>query len=106
MLLVHDERLLALVDAWLTGVPAEAFTDVLPLLRRTFSAYEAGVRRTLGELVRRGPGARGSAEAAASGIPGFAPDLDPERADAVLPVLSLLLGLDESYDDDFAGVAR
>jgi hypothetical protein len=106
MLLVHDERLLGLVDAWLTGVPAEAFTDVLPLLRRTFSAYEAGVRRTLGELVRRGPGARGSAEAAASGIPGFAPDLDPERADAVLPVLSLLLGLDESCDDDFVGVAR
>ncbi|MET7977145.1 DUF5682 family protein [Streptomyces mirabilis] len=106
MLLVHDERLLGLVDAWLTGVPAEAFTDVLPLLRRTFSAYEAGVRRTLGELVRRGPGARGSAEAAASGIPGFAPDLDLGRADAVLPVLSLLLGLDEAYDDDFAGVAR
>jgi hypothetical protein len=106
MLLVHDERLLGLVDAWLTGVPTEAFTDVLPLLRRTFSAYEAGVRRTLGELVRRGPGARGSAEAAASGIPGFAPDLDPGRADAVLPVLSLLLGLGEAYDDDFVGVAR
>ncbi|MFD8826509.1 DUF5682 family protein, partial [Streptomyces sp. NPDC059605] len=55
MLLVHDERLLGLVDAWLTGVPADTFVDVLPLLRRTFSAYEAGVRRTLGELVRRGP---------------------------------------------------
>uniref|UniRef100_UPI0034DF0B63 DUF5682 family protein n=1 Tax=Streptomyces sp. PU-14G TaxID=2800808 RepID=UPI0034DF0B63 len=49
MLLVHDERLLALVDRWLTGVPAEAFTDVLPLLRRTFAQFEAGVRRTLGE---------------------------------------------------------
>ncbi|MFJ2831796.1 DUF5682 family protein [Streptomyces sp. NPDC087263] len=95
MLLLHDERLLGLVDAWLTGVPAEAFTDVLPLLRRTFSAYEAGVRRTLGELIRRGPGARGSATVTASGIPGFAPELDPERADAVLPVLRLLLGLDE-----------
>ncbi|KAB1146042.1 hypothetical protein F7R91_17140 [Streptomyces luteolifulvus] len=94
MLLVHDERLLGLVDAWLTGVPAEAFTDVLPLLRRTFSAYEPGVRRTLGELVRRGPGARGSATTAGSGIPGFAADLDPGRADAVLPVLRLLLGLD------------
>ncbi|MDX3804630.1 DUF5682 family protein, partial [Streptomyces sp. AK04-3B] len=56
LLLVHDERLLALVDGWLTTVPAEAFTDVLPLLRRTFSAYEPGVRRTLGDLVRRGPG--------------------------------------------------
>ncbi|WP_308341123.1 DUF5682 family protein [Streptomyces sp. JJ36] len=92
MLLVHDERLLALVDAWLAGVPQEAFTDVLPLLRRTFAAYEAGVRRTLGELVRRGPagGAR-VAPGAAEGLPGFGPGLDEERADAVLPVLRLLL---------------
>ncbi|MFD9465190.1 DUF5682 family protein [Streptomyces sp. NPDC060027] len=95
MLLVHDERLLGLVDAWLTGVPTDAFTDVLPLLRRTFSVYESGVRRTLGELVRRGPGVRTSAEATGSGIPGFAADLDTERADAVLPMLSLLLGLGE-----------
>ncbi|MET9831249.1 DUF5682 family protein [Streptomyces sp. NPDC006385] len=93
MLLVHDERLLGLVDAWLTGVPAEAFTDVLPLLRRTFSAYEPGVRRTLGELVRRGPGQR-STGVGGSGIPGFAAELDAERADAVLPVVRLLLGLD------------
>lgn len=92
MLLVHDERLLGLVDAWLTGVPAEMFTDVLPLLRRTFSAYDPGVRRTLGELVRRGPDpgrAHGGAEAAA---PGFGAGLDAERADAVVPVLWLLLG--------------
>ncbi|MFF8935113.1 DUF5682 family protein [Streptomyces paradoxus] len=95
MLLVHDERLLGLVDAWLTGVPAEAFTDVLPLLRRTFSAYEPGVRRTLGELVRRGPGTRGGATAAGNGTPGFAADFDTVRADAVLPVVRLLLGLDE-----------
>ncbi|WP_432188462.1 DUF5682 family protein [Streptomyces sp. Tue6028] len=110
MLLVHDERLLGLVDAWLTGVPAEAFTDVLPLLRRTFSAYEAGVRRTLGELLRRGPRATGSTETTASGMPGFAPGLDTGRADAVLPVLTLLLGLDESDDvtylDDLVEAAR
>ncbi|MFE3034562.1 DUF5682 family protein [Streptomyces canus] len=112
MLLVHDERLLGLVDAWLTGVSAEAFTDVLPLLRRTFSAYEPGVRRTLGELVRRGPGQRGSAAGAGSGIPGFGTGLDSDRADAVLPVVRLLLGLDDDHDDlahaddnDLAGVA-
>ncbi|UIX31353.1 DUF5682 family protein [Streptomyces sp. GQFP] len=104
MLLVHDGRLLGLVDAWLTGVLAEAFTDVLPLLRRTFSAYEPGVRRTLGELVRRGPGERGSAVAGAAGVPGFAPDLDVRRADAVLPVLRLLLGAGELYDNDLVGV--
>ena len=99
MLLVHDERLLGLVDAWLTGVSAEAFTDVLPLLRRTFSAYEPGVRRSLGELVRRGPGERASTGGAGSGIPGFAAELDVERADAVLPVVRLLLGLDRVDED-------
>ncbi|MFC6062680.1 DUF5682 family protein [Streptomyces ochraceiscleroticus] len=104
MLLVHDERLLALLDGWLTRVPGEAFTDVLPLLRRTFSQYEPGVRRTLGELVRRGPvaagavgggaavghGAAGGGEEAAA--PGFGPGLDRDRAAAVLPTLHALLG--------------
>ncbi|MFJ9119895.1 DUF5682 family protein [Streptomyces sp. NPDC102394] len=114
MLLLHDERLLALVDAWLTGVPAEAFTDVLPLLRRTFSAYEPGVRRTLGELVRRGPGQRASAVAAGPGLYGFAAELENDRADAVLPVVRLLLGLggpedgpqqeEENVENDLAGV--
>ncbi|MFE1292718.1 DUF5682 family protein [Streptomyces sp. NPDC058751] len=105
MLLVHDERLLGLVDTWLTGVPADAFTDVLPLLRRTFSAYESGVRRTLGELVRRGPAPRANAEAtgSGSGVPGFAPDLDGGRADAVLPLLSLLLGLTDPDTDSGPG---
>ncbi|MET7712503.1 DUF5682 family protein [Streptomyces sp. NPDC005407] len=103
MLLVHDERLLTLVDAWLTSVPADAFTDVLPLLRRTFSAYESGVRRTLGELVRRGPAAASGPVHAAPTMPGFGPGLDEPRADAVLPVLQLLLGID---DNDHAGVAR
>ncbi|MGW3729925.1 DUF5682 family protein, partial [Streptomyces sp. NPDC000851] len=106
MLLVHDERLLGLVDGWLTRVPAEAFTDVLPLLRRTFSAYEPGVRRTLGELVRRGPGQRGSTQAAGAGIPGFGPGLDAERATAVEPLVRLLLGLDGSGADESAGLVE
>ncbi|UQI48303.1 DUF5682 family protein [Streptomyces sp. HU2014] len=95
MLLVHDESLLALVDAWLVGVPPAAFTAVLPLLRRTFSAYEPGVRRTLGELVRRGsPGGPGSRPPLPGGqdTRGFGPGLDEERAAAVLPTLHALLG--------------
>ncbi|WP_234334714.1 DUF5682 family protein [Streptomyces sp. NRRL S-118] len=94
MLLVHDERLLGLVDAWLTGVPADAFTDVLPLLRRTFGTYEPGVRRTLGELVRRGPaaGAPTGGGTVQPGAPGFGPGLDEARADAVVPLVRLLLG--------------
>ncbi|MFE6935113.1 DUF5682 family protein [Streptomyces sp. NPDC057699] len=94
LLLVHDERLLGLVDTWLTGIPADTFTGVLPLLRRTFAAYEPAVRRTLGELVRRGPGPGRERDEAAPPAPGFGDGLDEERADAVVPVLRLLLGLD------------
>ncbi|MDX5569451.1 DUF5682 family protein, partial [Streptomyces sp. ID05-04B] len=103
LLLVHDERLLALVDGWLTTVPAEAFTDVLPLLRRTFSAYEPGVRRTLGELVRRGPGERAGGPGAEAARPGFAAALDAGRADAVLPVVRLLLGQDPGGTERTSG---
>ncbi|WP_412077054.1 DUF5682 family protein [Streptomyces xanthophaeus] len=90
-LLVHDERLLGLIDAWLVGVPERAFTDVLPLLRRTFGAYEPGVKRTLGELVRRGPGGSAAAVATGSAPAGFAPDLDPVRAEAVVDLVRMLL---------------
>ncbi|OKI66507.1 DUF5682 family protein [Streptomyces sp. MJM1172] len=90
-LLVHDDRLLGLIDAWLVSVPEGAFIDVLPLLRRTFGAYEPGVRRTLGELLRRGPGRVPTVPGAGAAPPGFAPALDPTRADAVLPLLHLLL---------------
>lgn len=110
MLLVHDERLLGLVDRWLISVPAEAFTDVLPLLRRTFSAYDTGVRRTLGELVRRGPAADGPTGAGGQGAPaapGFGPGLDPDRAAAVVPTVRLLLGLDPApHANDTMEAAR
>ncbi|WP_063740915.1 MULTISPECIES: DUF5682 family protein [unclassified Streptomyces] len=103
LLLVHDERLLALVDAWLTRVPDAAFTDVLPLLRRTFAAYDTGVRRTLGELVRRGPADASRHPGGAPpepAAPGFGPGLDRDRAAAVLPTLRLLLGIPEhGYED-------
>ncbi|MGW9376807.1 DUF5682 family protein [Streptomyces albidoflavus] len=97
MLLVHDERLRHLLDTWLAAVPATAFTDVLPLLRRTFSAYETGIRRTLGELVRRGGPASGDPAPGTEPLPGtpadgFGPGLDPGRADAVTEVLRHLLG--------------
>ncbi|MGY4970767.1 DUF5682 family protein [Streptomyces nigrescens] len=104
MLLVHDERLLALVDGWLTGVPDAAFTDVLPLLRRTFAEYESGVRRTLGELVRRGPATaprHPAGDAPDAAVPGFGPGLDRDRAAAVLPTLRMLLGIGQhGFGDD------
>jgi hypothetical protein len=94
MLLVHDERLLGLVDGWLAEVPGEVFEDVLPLLRRTFAEFEPGVRRSVGELVRRGT--TGTADVAAEALTGFGAGLDEMRADGVLPALRLLLGTEET----------
>ncbi|WP_445401638.1 DUF5682 family protein [Streptomyces sp. LE64] len=88
LLLVHDPRVRELVDRWLCAVPAQAFTEVLPLLRRTFAAYEPAVRRTLGELVRGRAGPGGAGPAAT----GFGAEPDPVRAAAVDTVLTLLLG--------------
>lgn len=85
-LLLHDPRLLALLDEWLTAVSGETFTDVLPLLRRTFAGLETGVRTTIGGRVAAGP--LGEPPAA----PAEAGRLDRARADAAVPVLALLLG--------------
>ncbi|MEV7772144.1 DUF5682 family protein [Kitasatospora sp. NPDC086791] len=86
-LLVHDPGLLALLDEWLTGVSGEVFTDVLPLLRRTFAGLEAGVRTTIGGRVAAGP----LGEPPAHRAP--ADELDRARADAAVPVVALLLGV-------------
>ena len=64
VVLVHDPQLLAVVDAWVAGVRAEAFDDLLPLLRRTFSEFSAPERRVIGEQVSRAPAAVASTEPA------------------------------------------
>jgi hypothetical protein len=89
LLLVHDERLLRLVDGWLTGIPPDAFVEVLPLLRRTFSEYPAPQRRQIGERAVRLAGAGGDTRPA--GTPA-ADDVDAARADLVLPTVRALLG--------------
>ncbi|WP_432833430.1 DUF5682 family protein [Dactylosporangium sp. CA-092794] len=84
LLLVHDERLLGLVDAWLSGIPAEAFLEALPLLRRTFSGYPAPQRRMIGERAANiGTGRSGA---------GADDDVDPVRGALLLPVVARLLG--------------
>ncbi|WP_236028475.1 DUF5682 family protein [Paractinoplanes lichenicola] len=85
LLLVHDDALLAVLDDWLADIAPDAFDDVLPLLRRTFGAFESGERRAIGERVA-GP-RTGDPGHTAGGL-GF----DPARADSVLPTLSALLG--------------
>ncbi|MDP9256435.1 MAG: DUF5682 family protein [Actinomycetota bacterium] len=91
IVLLHDEALLRLVDHWLARVPAVAFTELLPVLRRTFSTFPAGERRQIGERARRLGTAPYTAAAAEPGAEQF----DRERAARVLPVLRLILGVGE-----------
>ncbi|MEV7803561.1 DUF5682 family protein [Microbispora sp. NPDC088329] len=58
LLLVHDPRLLATVDTWLTGLSSQEFVDVLPLLRRTFGVFPEPERRMIGRRVRSGAALR------------------------------------------------
>lgn len=86
LLLVHDERLLALVDTWLAAIPDDAFLEALPLLRRTFGTFASPERRSIGDRAR----ALGDPTATV-----FADDneLDSLLAASVLPVVKRLLGV-------------
>lgn len=90
LLLVHDSRLLGLVDGWLTGLPADRFTEVLPLLRRTFGGFAAPERRAIGERVRAaGPHGRRDE----------GPDVDERRAAAAVGTVLAILGRDRGRAD-------
>lgn len=87
LVLIHDERLFPILDTWVSSLSAEHFTEIVPILRRTFSTFAAAERRMLGERAHRGAGAasgRGEIDAPA----GFA----VERAERALGVIETILG--------------
>ena len=57
VLLLHDP-LWRILDDWLRALTPEHFTELLPLLRRTFSSFEPGERRQLGDKAREHAGDR------------------------------------------------
>ncbi|MCZ7648091.1 MAG: DUF5682 family protein [Planctomycetota bacterium] len=89
-ILIHDERLLQVLDAWVTGLAPDAFIGVLPLVRRTFSTFPSPERRSMGDRLKRGakPQSLKSEEKTSE-------DFDVARGEAVLPLVRQLLGLGE-----------
>lgn len=83
--LLHDERLLRVVDDWLASLPEEALLEALPLLRRATASFEATERK---RLLRTIAGEHRSAVAVdvPTGSPAFA---------AGVALLDLILGLGE-----------
>jgi hypothetical protein len=90
LLLVHDDRLLALADGWLAGLSADAFAAVLPALRRTFGGFAPPERRAIAEKAARLDGS-GRRPAAAAGAEGD--DLDAGRAAIAVRAVAAILGI-------------
>jgi Family of unknown function (DUF5682) len=82
--LLHDSRLLRLIDSWLARLDAAAFTDVVALLRRTFASFESAERRQLGMLIA----GRGDGRPAAP----YGWTIDEGRARRGLATVAMLLG--------------
>ncbi len=89
-LLLHDEELLAVVDAWVSEVPAGSFDDLLPVVRRTFGDFGSPERRLLGGAVRRLDGSGRPRRRTAGAL---ADDIDLERARRAAPLLGRMLGV-------------
>jgi hypothetical protein len=83
--LIHDPTLLAMIDRWLADASDDAFTTVVPVLRRTFSTFSPAERRQIGGRVR--------GDIAAHVIAHADDDVDHERGVLVVPVLRELLGV-------------
>lgn len=86
LLLVHDRPLLRLIDRWLRGLDDEQFMETLPVLRRTFGAFESGERQAIGRAVRD--------TGAPTPAPAVAPAaLDDERGRRAMGTVAALLGI-------------
>ncbi len=87
LLLLHDDVIWQVLDRWITGLSSDAFTALLPLLRRTFSNFSASERRQMGDRVQNQQIAQTIETDTA---------FDRERADTCLPLIAQLLGLPSS----------
>ncbi|MDP2095670.1 MAG: DUF5682 family protein [Hydrogenophaga sp.] len=103
MVLLHDETVWGLVDAWLESLTDAHFMQVVPLVRRSFAAFSASERHDLGQRARRGrQSGLGTASALTAGAgtgtgtgtgTGMGTDVDAERAALAIPLLRLILGI-------------
>lgn len=87
MILLHDDRLWRIVDAWLASLSDDNFTRILPLIRRTFAQFPGTERTQLGARAKHS-GAAVSTQAVAVEF-----EWNETRAQKPLKVLREVLGL-------------
>lgn len=87
MILVYDNRLWNLIYSWVSSLDEKVFMELLPLLRRTFSKFEYGERRQIGNRARQG---LATSQTGVSAI--NEENFDRQRALQIFPVLKMLTG--------------
>ena len=90
VLLLHDP-LWRILDDWLRALSAEHFTELLPLLRRTFSSFEPGERRQLGDKAREHAG---DTPATTNPVAAAKPEHHADHGLAALQTVAAWLNLD------------
>ena len=84
VVLLHDAQLWQLVNGWLCSLGEAHFTHILPLVRRTFSAFSASERSDLGQRARQ--------NAAPAAALANTPEWDEALAELPLGLLRTILG--------------
>jgi hypothetical protein len=82
-----------LIECWVASLPGDAFTTVLPLLRRTFATFAAPERARIATRLGKATNAGDADGAGVASVSGKRnPPLDADRTRAIVPVLLNLLG--------------
>ncbi len=89
LILLYDHTLWNLLYKWVADLPNPQFSELLPILRRTFSRFDPADRRQLGQKARQGAVIDGGKRVAETGPKTF----HSERAGRVLSVVRELLGV-------------
>ena len=93
VVLLHDATVWSLVDEWLSGLGDDHFIRVLPLVRRTFSAFAATELRDLSLKAGQKRDATRPAATPGGAADDLLADWDLDRATLPLPLLRTLLGV-------------
>ncbi|MEK7434777.1 MAG: DUF5682 family protein [Cyanobacteriota bacterium] len=56
VILIHNQKLLSLIDNWLVRINSDVFVEILPILRRNFANFSNAEKRQIGEsLINKKP---------------------------------------------------
>ena len=93
MILIYDHTLWNILYLWVAQLEQATFIELMPILRRTFSKFEAPERKQIGEKAKHGAVQAQDVLVATGEALHTSPLFDEERALKVLEPLKAILGI-------------